>query len=68
MSYCFNIGRPVSKNSKRRRWLYIIPPKELIDDVLDDNFTDWIELMNKIDMDNAIIEAESDLYDAGIPD
>lgn len=41
---------------------YIIPPKELIDDVLDDNFTDWVDLMNRLDMDNAIIEAEADIY------
>lgn len=40
----------------------IIPPEELIDDVLDDNFTYWVGIMNKLDLDNALFEADADLY------
>jgi hypothetical protein len=39
----------------------IIPPKELIDDALDNNFTDWVGIMNKLDLDNALFEADADL-------
>lgn len=40
---------------------YIVPPKELIDDVLDDNFTDWVGLMNELDLSNALADAEDEL-------
>lgn len=39
----------------------IIAPQELIDDVLDDNFTDWVGIRNRIDLDNAL--ADADFYD-----
>lgn len=39
----------------------IIPPQELIDDVLDDNFMDWVALRNELDLTNALIEAEEEL-------
>lgn len=39
----------------------IIAPQELIDDVLDDNFTNWVEIRNRIDLDNAL--ADADFYD-----
>jgi hypothetical protein len=42
---------------------WIIPPEELINDVLDDNFTDWMSLMNKLDLDNALLDAESELLE-----
>lgn len=42
---------------------YIVPPKELIDDVLDDNFTDWVGLMNELDLSNALADAEDELED-----
>ena len=39
----------------------IIAPQELIDDVLDDNFTDWVGIRNRIALDNAL--ADADFYD-----
>ena len=39
----------------------VIAPQELIDDVLDDNFTDWVGIRNRIDLDNAL--ADADFYD-----
>lgn len=35
----------------------IIAPKELIDDVLDDNFTDWKGILNEMDMIKALLAA-----------
>ena len=32
-----------------------------IDDVLDDNFTDWVGIRNRIDLDNAL--ADADFYE-----
>ena len=42
---------------------WIIPPEELINDVLNDNFTDWMSLMNKLDLDNALLDAEAELFE-----
>ena len=42
---------------------WIIPPDELIDDVLDDNFTDWVGIMNELDLNDALFEATVDLLD-----
>ena len=39
----------------------VIAPQELIDDVLDENFTDWVGIRNRIDLDNAL--ADADFYD-----
>lgn len=36
----------------------IIAPQELIDDVLDDNFTDWVGIRIRIDLDNALVDAD----------
>lgn len=41
----------------------IIPPKELIDDVLDDNFTDWVGIMNKKDLDDALMDVDDEMGD-----
>ena len=40
----------------------IIAPQELIDDVLDDNFTDWVGIRIRIELDNALVDA--DFYDS----
>ena len=42
---------------------WITPPEELINDVLDDNFTDWMSLVNKLDLDNAQLDAEAELFE-----
>lgn len=42
---------------------WIIPPEELINNVLDDNFTDWMSLANKLDLDNALLDAEAELFE-----
>lgn len=36
---------------------WICPPDELIDNVLDDNFMDWVGIMNDLDLNDALTEA-----------
>ena len=40
---------------------WICPPDELIDNVLDDNFMDWVGIMNDLDLNDALTEASMEL-------
>ena len=40
---------------------WICPPDELIDNVLDDNFMDWVGIMNEQDLQNAMFDATADM-------
>jgi len=40
---------------------WICPPDELIDNVLDDKFMDWVGIMNEQDLQNALFDATADM-------
>ena len=40
---------------------WICPPDELIDNVLDDKFMDWVGIMNEQDLNNALFDADEEI-------